>query len=64
MPNTIDHCTSYTAEMEYPAPPGLRWTTVLAADACENCRDGRSCGHDHVECCRAELRRIDACPEY
>ena len=64
MPTAIDYCTSFTAEQEHPAPAGFRWVTTLSADACPACREGISVGHDHVECCRAELRKIDACPKY
>lgn len=58
MTETIQHCTSHAAQMDCQAPLGWRWVTVLAEDACDDCRDGVTVGHDHIECCAATLQRV------
>ena len=64
MTETIQHCTAHTAQTDHPAPLGWRWVTVLAEDACDDCRDGKDVGHDHLECCAATLRRVQNEPRY
>ena len=63
-PERIEHCTSVTAQLDHPAPHGWKWVTTSAEDACDYCRDGIDVGHDHPECCAAELRRVDDKPKY
>lgn len=60
----IEHCTSRDAQLERPAPRGWKWVTTLSEDACDDCRNGVDVGHDHLDCCAAELRRVDDNPKY
>ena len=59
----IEHCTSWFAQTDSPAPAGFRWTTVLREDACEDCQALRVAGY-HAECTDAVLRRKEDCPRY
>lgn len=59
-----EHTTADVAEYQHPAPEGYRWVTTLAADACYYCRHGIDVGHDHMECCAAELQPIPTVPAY
>lgn len=57
IPEKIEHCSAFTAQLEHPAPKGWEWVTTLAEDACDDCCNGIDVGHEHSECCAAELRR-------